>query len=259
MERTYYKEYYHLERKNWWFIVRRKILQERISRLLNNPKDLEILNAGAATGSTSEMLSVFGNVVSLEYDEECCRFTREILTTPLVQGSILEMPFAGEHFDLVCAFDVIEHVEDDAVAVAEMYRVCKPGGYVAITVPAYMFLWGQHDVINQHYRRYTIKQLKTLAGQHNGKIIYTTYFNSGLFIPIAAFRILMRMVEKINIRKKQDASSDHEVFGTEGFFNKLLSGIFSIDRILLKCGVRFPMGVSIMLFFKKDEIKATAV
>jgi ubiquinone/menaquinone biosynthesis C-methylase UbiE len=127
MERTYYKEYYHLERKNWWFIVRRKILQERISKLLNHPKNLEILNAGAATGSTSEMLAAFGNVISLEYDEECCLFTKEILATPLVQGSILELPFADKQFDLVCAFDVIEHVEDDARAVAEMYRVCKPG------------------------------------------------------------------------------------------------------------------------------------
>jgi SAM-dependent methyltransferase len=259
MERTYYKEYYHLERKNWWFIVRQRILQERISRLLDNPQGLEILNAGAATGSTSEMLSVFGNVMSLEYDEECCRFTKEILSTPLVQGSILELPFADGHFDLVCAFDVIEHVEDDARAVAEMYRVCKPGGYIAITVPAYMFLWGQHDVINQHYRRYTMKQLKMLVEKQRGNIVYETYFNSGLFIPIAGFRVLMRLIEKVNFKKRQKVSSDHEVFGTEGFFNKLLSGIFSIDRYLLKWGIRFPMGVSIMLFFKKDEEKVKTV
>lgn len=259
MERSYFKEYYHLERKNWWFIVRRKILRERISALLGNAGNLDILNAGAATGSTSEMLTDFGHVISLEYDEECCRFTKEMLATPLIQGSILELPFPDQHFDLVCAFDVIEHVEDDARAVSEMYRVCRPGGYLAITVPAYMFLWGRHDVINQHYRRYTLRQLKALTEAHKGKIIYATYFNSGLFIPIAGFRLLMRMVEKAGAKRKKEASSDHEVFGTDGFFNTLLSGIFSIDRYLLKWGIRFPVGVSIMLFFKKDDVKADTV
>lgn len=252
MERTYFNEYYHLERKNWWFLVRRKILHERIKKLLGSPKGISILNAGAATGSTSEMLSSFGNTISLEYDEECCRFTKEVLATPMVHGSILELPFENESFDLVCAFDVIEHVEDDHKAIGEMYRVCKPGGHLAITVPAYMFLWGKHDVVNQHYRRYTIKQLKKLVHEQNGKIIYTTYFNSVLFIPIALFRVTMRLFEKSGNNNKQQESSDHNIFGTEGPFNKLLAGLFSIDRYLLKWGFRFPAGVSIMLFFKKN-------
>ncbi len=261
MERRYFKEYYHLERKNWWFTVRRKILKERVAHLLGNPQNLSILNTGAATGSTSEMLTAFGNVVSLEYDAECCAFTREFMSPPMVLGSILDLPFGSESFDLVCAFDVIEHVEDDAKAVAEMYRVCKPGGYLAITVPAYMFLWGDHDIINQHYRRYTMPQLENLLAGSRGRIIYRSYFNSVLFLPIALFRVGMKLWKGIQPTKKShtEASSDHEVLGTDGFFNKLFAGIFSIDRHLLKLGVRFPAGVSIMLFFKKDDTKTGAV
>lgn len=252
MDQQYFKEYYHLERVNWWFTVRRRILRDRIHRQLQSPKGIQSLNIGAATGTTSDMLTEFGEVMSVEYDQECCDYTKTFLKTPLIQGSITDLPFSNNSYDLVCAFDVIEHVEDDAKAVEEMMRVCKPGGYIAITVPAYAFLWGEHDVINQHFRRYTKTGLLKLLKNHPGKIVYQTYFNSILFLPIAAFRLLARGTSQLKGPKKETVESDHAIFGTEGFFNDLLAGIFSIDYFLLKWGFRFPAGVSIMVFFKKD-------
>jgi ubiquinone/menaquinone biosynthesis C-methylase UbiE len=253
MEQSYFKEYYQLERENWWFTVRRKILEERIAHLLNKPTNISSLNIGAATGTTSDMLTSFGNVMSVEYDENCYQFTKSFLSTPIIQGSITELPFESNQYNLVCAFDVIEHVEDDAKAIDEMIRVCKPGGHIAITVPAYMFLWGSHDLVNHHYRRYTLKQLTSLIAQHNGSIVYTTYFNSILFIPIAIFRLIANMLEKIKGEKKATVESDHAVLGTNGFFNELLTLIFKIDYYSLKWGFRFPFGVSIMVFFQKQK------
>jgi SAM-dependent methyltransferase len=252
MDQHYFKEYYHLERVNWWFTVRRKILRNRIHHILQAPKGIQSLNIGAATGTTSDMLTEFGEVMSVEYDQTCCAFTQTFLSTPIIQGSITELPFKNDQYDLVCAFDVIEHVEDDAKAIAEMMRVCKPGGYLAITVPAYAFLWGEHDVINQHHRRYTKTILGQLLKAQKGKIVYHTYFNSLLFLPIAAFRLMANLIQAIKGPKQSAPSSDHAIFGTEGFFNNLLAGIFSIDYYLLKWGVRFPAGVSYMVFFKKD-------
>lgn len=252
MDQQYFEEYYHLERVNWWFTVRRKILSERINHLLNQPKGMQSLNIGAATGTTSDMLTDFGEVMSVEYDAQCCNYTKTFLSTPIIQGSITELPFANDSYDLVCAFDVIEHVEEDGKAIAEMIRVCKPGGHIAITVPAYMFLWGSHDLVNHHYRRYTLQQLTRLIHQHQGDIIYKTYFNSILFIPIAAFRIVTQLIEKIKGKTSTIAQSDHTILGTNGFFNSLLAGIFKIDYYLLKWGIRFPFGVSIMIFFQKQ-------
>ncbi|MBA4259730.1 MAG: hypothetical protein C0446_11250 [Chitinophaga sp.] len=253
MDQQYFKEYYHLERVNWWFTVRRRILRDRIHRQLQSPKGIQSLNIGAATGTTSDMLTEFGEVMSVEYDQECCDFTKTFLSTPLIQGSITELPFENNSYDLVCAFDVIEHVADDTKAVEEMMRVCKPGGHIAITVPAYAFLWGEHDEINQHFRRYTKTELLKLLKTHKGKIVYHTYFNSILFLPIAAFRLLATGLSKLRGAKKKTVESDHAIFGTEGFFNNLLAGIFSIDYYLLKWGFRFPAGVSIMVFFKKAK------
>lgn len=251
MDQSYFKEYHTLERKNWWFTVRRKILSERIDHLLQKPRNISSLNVGAATGITSDMLTKFGTVMSVEYDKECYEFTRSFLSTPIICGSITDLPFENESFDLVCAFDVIEHVEDDVTAVNELYRVCKTGGHIAITIPAYMFLWGPHDVINQHYRRYKLKQVTKLLNNHNGSIVYKTYYNSILFLPIMLFRILAWIINAFKRKKKTPASSDHDIFGTEGVFNNILAGIFNIDYYLLKWGARFPAGVSIMIFYKK--------
>ena len=125
MDKNYYKEYYHLERSHWWFQARAHILMSHLKRILPPKKDLKILNVGAATGRSSELLMQFGEVMSVEYDKECFDFVAQNLKIPIVKGSILELPFEAEAFDLVCAFDVIEHVNDDYLAVMEMRRVCK--------------------------------------------------------------------------------------------------------------------------------------
>ena len=190
--------------------------------------------------------------MSVEYDKNCFQFTQSFLNTPIIQGSITELPFENNQYDLVCAFDVIEHVSDDVKAIDEMLRVCKTGGHIAITVPAYMFLWGPHDVVNHHYRRYTLKQLTVLLNQHNGTLIYKTYFNSILLIPIAAFRIAIQIIEKINGKKETVSRSDHSILGTNGLFNGMLAMIFNIDYYFLKWGFRYPSGVSIMVFFQKQ-------
>ncbi len=155
MNAAYYKEYYHIEREHWWFLVRNQIIMNHLRRQLPTNRPLKILNVGIATGRTSELLTEFGSVKSVEYDQECFEFTKSAVPSlDLIQGSILELPFEDQSYDLVCALDVIEHVEDHQLAVREMQRVCKPNGLVCVTVPAFMFLWNQHDDVNHHVRRY---------------------------------------------------------------------------------------------------------
>jgi ubiquinone/menaquinone biosynthesis C-methylase UbiE len=234
--------------------VRSKILAERIEASCQQPNNLAILNVGVATGATSEMLGQFGKVMSVEYDKDCYEFTKSILSTPIINGSILELPFEDNSYDLVCAFDVIEHVEDDAKAVAEMVRVCKPNSWVVITVPTFMSLWGQHDVINHHYRRYVMPQLTQLFQAHEGKIVYKSYFNSLLFPPIYAFRNLMRILPKNLFRKKEGAGSDHDIIHKDSFVNQILETVFNIEKKLLHQNITFPVGVSAVIVWQKKAI-----
>jgi len=248
MDTAYFKEYYQLERKHWWFTVRVKILADLIQRHCEPRPGLRILNVGVATGATSEMLEQFGNVTSLEFDSDCCRFLRTEVGLDVTNGSVLELPFANAAFDLVCAFDVIEHVEDDHTAFQELQRVCRTAGHVFVTVPALMLLWSHHDVVNQHFRRYTRRQLLNLAQPAAG-IRYSTYFNSLLFLPILAFRVVSRLLPNGLVRK--GAGSDFTVF-EDGISNSILRAVFTLERKLLNL-IRFPVGVSIACVWQKPD------
>lgn len=246
MDKAYFKEYYIQERQHWWFLARMEILQSQVEKLINPKKKLKILNIGIATGATTEMLSGFGSVTSLEYDEDCCKFVKETLDIPVVHGSILSLPFGDNEFDLVCAFDVIEHVEDDKLAVAEMKRVCCDGGHVFVTVPAFMDLWSDHDLINHHFRRYVEKDLKGLFAS-SGKTVYCSYFNSILFPPIYFVRRLSNLLKR---KSKEAPQSDFAKF-KPGLLNRLLYKLFKSEKYFLNKKAHLPAGVSIMLMWKK--------
>jgi ubiquinone/menaquinone biosynthesis C-methylase UbiE len=247
MNKDYYQEYYLLERNHWWFQVREKIIEDSIKKYTSFTPGYKILNIGAATGRSSEMLSKYGTVTSIEYDKECCEFTTRKTGLEILHGTILSLSFPDDYFDMVCAFDVIEHIEDDSKGVSEMVRVCKSAGNVFITVPAFKQLWSHHDVINHHYRRYKMSQIESLFKACKGSIIFKSYFNSLLFLPIYAFRMSSKIIPEKWIRK--DSGSDFSVNNNQ-VVNRILFKIFSFERFLLK-KVRFPAGVSILFMWKK--------
>jgi ubiquinone/menaquinone biosynthesis C-methylase UbiE len=248
MDKQYYLEYYDLERTHWWFIVREKIIRDALEKNIGGKTGLQILNVGAATGRTSEMLSAYGKVTSIEYDLDCCRLTSERLGIDVIHASVLELPFASDSFDVVCAFDVIEHVEDDLKAVTEMERVCNAGGFIYITVPAYNELWSHHDVVNQHFRRYRMKGILELFKSRKGSILHKTYFNSILFPPIFAFRIVSNLFGRK--RNKNESGSDFSIAKKNTILNKVLFKVFLAERYLLK-KFTFSFGVSILFLWQK--------
>jgi SAM-dependent methyltransferase len=253
MDKNYYKEYYTLERNHWWFKVRAKIIilliDKSIKKLPQNT-NLQVLNAGAAIGRTSEILGKYGTVTSLEYDKDCCDFAKENLNMDITHGNILALPYADNSFDVVCAFDVIEHVEDDKLAISEMKRVCKGGGLLVVTVPAYMLLWSHHDVVNQHFRRYTKRNIFKLFSNNTLDVNFATYYNSILFFPILLFRLLTKLIPQRWIRN--GAGSDATLTNENGLANSFLYRIFNLELGYLKF-LKFPFGVSIFAAAIKNK------
>jgi SAM-dependent methyltransferase len=214
-------------------------------------KNNRILNIGCATGRSSEALSEFGEVVSLEYDQECCDFAREKTGLNIINGSILELPFENESFDLVCCFDVIEHIEDDRKGTEEMVRVAKKDGIVFISVPAFMSLWSDHDVVNHHFRRYLLKDLDTLFKNKNGSLIHKTYFNTLLFPAISMVRHVSRFFKSASSSPKS-LKSDFEMNEVNSPLNYVPYLLFSTEKFFLNLGFRFPFGVSIFYMWRKS-------
>ena len=241
MDSDFLSKYYDLERNHWWFRVREKIILQQLHKSLPESVPVSILNVGVATGKTTEMMEPFGRVISVEVDHKTCQFLKEKLKMDVVEASVTSLPFADECFDVICVFDVLEHVEKDEQAILELRRVCKTGGVIFLTVPAFSFLWSDHDVINHHFRRYTSRRLKNLFAS-GFQVSYLTYFNFILFFPIACFRAL----RKISLSRKFPQSDfAHEGFLSSKGLNSLFAGLFNMEVFFLRY-MRFPFGVSIL-------------
>ena len=244
MDKGYYKNYFELERKHWWFQARNKIIYSQINEIYQIEKrPLKILNVGVATGATSQLLSNFGQVVSVEYDQDCIDYVSSKINLPIVQGDICALDFPDNSFDLVCALDVVEHVENDQLAADELTRVCRVGGFMLITVPSFKTLWGEHDVINHHFRRYRSSELLGLFTK-NTRLIFNSYFNFWLFLPIWVIRNLPFKVARSN------SGSDFDLFKFS-WLNKLFYHILASENLFISHKIRLPFGVSVLGIWTK--------
>src|SRR6476469_4613054 len=163
MERVVYEQMAELDERHWWYRARREVLAALIRRLANPPKNGKLLEIGCGTGHNLRMLGGFGDVDALELDDEARaiaqnRLGREVMSAPLPE--LAGVP--DRHYDLVGAFDVIEHIADDRAAVASIASKLKPGGKFVMTVPAHQWMWSAHDVVNTHQRRYSKRSLTAL-------------------------------------------------------------------------------------------------
>jgi SAM-dependent methyltransferase len=245
MNKEYIKQYVQLEKEHWWFVVRQKILFNFLSKQLTT-KPKNILNIGAAAGESSKWLSALGKVTSVEMES---LFVELLVAQNLevVNANIVDMPFENNSFDLVCAFDVLEHVEFDIDAMIEMVRVCKPNGKICIAVPAFNILWSKHDTVNGHFRRYSKKMFKTLGDNFVSiEQKEVTYFNTILFLPI----LIARKMRNLFLKDSGNQQSDFTYFNNNKIVNYILKAIFSIELLLLKF-MKLPFGVSLVSVWQK--------
>ena len=250
MDKMYVEQYGRLENSHWWFVVRQKIILQALRKFIPSDKTgrLKILNVGAAAGGSSKWLSALGDVVSLDNDPLFLSYLASQHLT-VINASVTDIPLDDNSFDLVCAFDVIEHVKNDQRAVEELVRVCKPGGNICITVPAFQSLWANHDEVNRHQRRYITRQLQNLFSSQPVAVQYSSYFNSILFVPVFLFR-KMHLLFKNN---KQPNNSDFIYLRKNIFLNNILKNLFMAELFLLKW-VKFPFGVSLIMVMRKHPV-----
>jgi SAM-dependent methyltransferase len=161
----------------------------------------------------------------------------------VVAGSVLEMPFAADSFDLAVTLDVIEHLEDDLGALRELRRTVAPGGSLLVTVPAYPWLWSGHDEINHHYRRYTRNSLQRVAEQAGWEQVRTTYFNS-LLLPAA---IILRVLDRLSTKTTE---SSLDLWVPPAPLNWLLERPLAFEAALITRGGRIPAGLSLLAVFR---------
>lgn len=242
MEAHCYHEYNRMEREHWWFQARREILGSVLRRMTRGRPRPRILDIGCGTGESVRHLSQFGRVVALDFSDLALTFCKHKKLGNLVQADAVRLPFADGSFDLICGLDILEHLEDEARALAEIRRVCRPGGKILLTVPALPILWSRHDLANHHKRRYRKSELARVLSEANLDCQWVTYFNTFLFAPAFAVRIFGRLLRRPITT--ENAQMDLACT-TGGFLRPLLRRLFALEAPLVG-RVPLPVGVSLL-------------
>lgn len=242
MEAKEYEIMQKLEGEHWWFVARRKVIAAMLSQL-NLPANAQVLEIGCGSGGNLKMLSQFGEVYGVEPNDKArASATAKGLAKAIEKAKLpAQIPFSDKKFDLIVLLDALEHIEEDTQALKVLHGSLKDSGILFITVPAFKFLWSAHDVSCHHKRRYNKASLRKVLADAGFKEHYVSYFNFWLF-PVV---LTVRMVNKLLGVKDQ---SDLKMPGK--FMNKLLTGIFASERILIG-KISFLFGVSLMLAAKK--------
>jgi SAM-dependent methyltransferase len=194
MDRQAYDSMAELDELHWWFRARREVLAALITRRARPAPGGRLLEIGCGTGHNIPMLRRFGEVDAIEIDPAARAIAEKRLGRPVANAPLPDLPgIADQSFDLVGAFDVIEHIKDDRAALSGIARVLKPGGRFVMAVPAHPWLWSAHDVVSHHQRRYTKESLTRLFENSALRLEGIGYFNSLLFPLAVANRLAGRL------------------------------------------------------------------
>ncbi len=190
-----YLEMAETEAQHWWFVGRRCVLSTLISKF-DLPVDAKILEIGSGTGGNLQMLATFGRVSALEMDA-----TARSISAAKTQGYFDiragrcpdDIAFPGEKFNLICLFDVLEHIEEDVGTLMAIKKLLAYDGCILITVPAHSWLWGAHDEFLHHKRRYSERDLRLKIAAAGLAIDRISFFNTFLSPLVVIVRFMGRL------------------------------------------------------------------
>lgn len=238
---------YIAETKSWLHRGRKELICNILSRVSSPEKSTEILEVGAGAGQNIDALSGFGVVDALEINPEGISmlynlpYIRKIIDKPI--PSLL-----NDKYDIICAFDVIEHLEDDQKSVKWIFDSLKPNGIFIASVPAYQWLFSSHDIVLNHYRRYNSKSFRSLLPP-NATVLFDGYFNTTLF-PIA---VLTRYISDLKNRFVSQKISEKQKVPQNVFFNKLFYRILKCEASCVAWKIRIPFGLTYYLSAQKSD------
>ena len=215
-----------LEDHHWWYKERRAILARELGKL---PATGQALDIGAAGGGNTRVLIEHGwHAVALEYSDSVADVAKARDITA-IRADARDLPLKSNTCGLVTAFDILEHIDEDYLAAAEIARVLQPGGTALIAVPCDMALWSAHDDEVGHVRRYTRSGLINVIQK------------AGLTVDeVWSWNVLLRPV--VALRRKKSTGSDLDK--VPPLVNTALTAIIRAERYL---PVRSLPGVSLFL------------
>ncbi|MGO9956165.1 MAG: class I SAM-dependent methyltransferase [Solirubrobacteraceae bacterium] len=235
-----------VDEHHWWYRGRRRIIRAELDRL-PLPAGPRVLDAGCGSGRTLQDLLQYGEVHGIELNEQAAEVAQGRGLGEVRVGRLEELPWDDATFDLITCLDVIEHTPDDGAAFTELRRVCRPGGWMLVTVPAYQALWSLHDEANHHYRRYSRPTLRDAAQGAGWTVARLTSFNSVLLAPAAAVRLTHR-------RRGAHNGYTNDLTLGPAWLNGVLEQPLAMEASWLRRGHTLPFGLSLLAVLRRTPL-----
>jgi SAM-dependent methyltransferase len=230
MDAQLYDAHHRHEATHWWFKGRRRVIASVLRRELRASSARHILDVGCGTGGMFPLLQRFGEVEGAEFSPEARAYAARQFPQVRVHPCRLPAELPSGQWQLITAFDVIEHVDAAVESLETMRTRLVDDGQLVVTVPAFPFLWSRHDEVNHHKRRYTAGLLEQQLSQAGFRVTFSSYFNSVLFPAVAGVRLAQSIFPSLD-REQSDLDEVREPLNTA------LTWLF---------GAEAPVGVSII-------------
>lgn len=240
-----YEILYRIEETHWWHAARRRIVIDWIEERYVGRHDLSVLDAGCGTGLLLQQIAGLGSVQGVDLSEEALEFCRMRGISQVRRADVTDLPFADESFDVVTALDVLEHLDEDGLALREWRRVLKPGGRVFIFAPAHTWLWSLQDDVSHHRRRYTARTLREVV-ESSGLAVERLSYVSTFLLPVI---FLGRQWLKLRL-KFRTANTENDLHPE--WSNGILRAIFSSEIPVLR-RMNMPIGASLLCVATKTS------
>lgn len=241
----YFNELSRLEIDNFWFRARNALILDTLHTHCSEAASF--LEVGCGTGNVlAAVASEFpsSRLVGSEVFRVGLAFAQKRLpNVKFLQMDARRIPYS-EEFDTVGAFDVLEHIDEDSLVLAQMHRALLPGGTLILTVPQHPWFWTYQDVLACHVRRYSAAELVEKVEQAGFRVVDSVSFVSLLF----PLMWLSRRIHRFDTSHRTDALADMRV---SPLLNRLLGKVMDAEMFLIRRGLRFPVGGSILLVAKK--------
>ena len=239
------------EERHFWFRGFRWFVRPLIERALNGQTQARILDCGCGTGANLALFGRWGTPYGFDRSAVGLQIGRQLGRPRLARATVAAAPFKSGMFDLVTSFDVLYSLppEEEQAAMAEMFRVTRPGGCVLINVAAMDVLRGDHSVLSHELRRYTRDTLGRLVTRGGFVIERMTYTNASLFLPMAIIRTLHR---RRGLANASEAQAQQEISVPAAPINAIVSAALYLESVWLRM-FDSPFGSSLLCLARKPQ------
>jgi len=233
----------------FWSRSRNRLFKRIVYDHVTSTGKIKFLEIGCATGEfiqqivENEHIEITGSEI---YLKALLHAQKNLPNVDLIQFDITQ-GLIGEVFDLIVAFDVIEHIEYDVAAISNINKMLREGGTLIITVPQHTFLWSKLDEILKHKRRYSRRGLVTKLQENGFDISYSTSFLFVLF----PLMLISRMFDRGSYQTQPDRVAIEKRLKFSSALNWIFDLFMRIDEALIRLGISLPFGGTLAVVARK--------